>query len=128
MTLAEAAALTGLSRRALARRVERGSLPASKGSDGRRLVSRRDLAAAGLLDLATGEPPHWTKRGQPRADELARAVLEELTQRGIRIADLEAGHREQAEQIEALRRDLRAAKRERAELRRQLDELRRAYA
>jgi uncharacterized coiled-coil protein SlyX len=125
LTLAEAAELTGLTPRALARRIERRSLPATKGEDGLRYVSRRDLAAAGLLDLATGEPPAWTRRDRPPADQLAQAVIDELTARGIRIADLERGHAEQAEQIEELRRQIRDARRERTELQRQLDQLRR---
>jgi DNA-binding transcriptional MerR regulator len=120
LTLAEAAALTGLTQRALARRIERGSLPAAKNEEGRRTVTRRDLASAGLLDLATGKPPAWGRRGTPPADRLAQAILDELNARGVRIFELERGHEEQAEQIEELRRELREAKRERGELRSEL--------
>lgn len=120
LTLAEAAELTGLTPRALARRIERGSLPAEKNDEGRRTVTRGDLASAGLLDLATGKPPAWGRRGNPPAERLAQAILDELNARGVRIFELERGHEEQAAQIEELRRELREAKRERGELRREL--------
>jgi DNA-binding transcriptional MerR regulator len=125
LTLAEAAELTGLTPRALARRIERGSLAAEKNEGGRRTVTRRDLASAGLLDLATGKPPAWGRRGNPPADQLAQAILDELNARGVRIFELERGHAEQAEQIEDLRGELREAKRERSALRRELEKLRR---
>ncbi|MGH7483435.1 MAG: helix-turn-helix domain-containing protein [Longimicrobiales bacterium] len=124
MTLAEAAELTGLTQRALARRIERGSLPAQKNAGGRRTVTRRDLASAGLLDLATGRPPAWTRRGNPPADQLAQAILDELNARGVRIFELERGHEDQAVQIEELRHELREANRERAELRGEIEKLR----
>jgi hypothetical protein len=127
LTLAEASDLTGLSRKALARRVERGSLPAEKNDDGRHTVTLRDLAHAGLIDLATGKPPPRTL-AQPTASELARELARELTERGVQIFELERGHQEQAEQIAELRRQVAQARRERAELRRQTAEARRERA
>jgi phage shock protein A len=122
LTLAEAAELTGLTQRALARRMERGTLPAKKNDDGLRTVSRRELAAAGLLDLATGKPPAWTRRAPP-SEALARELLRELAERGVRIFELEQGHEQQAEEIAELRRELEQARREYAELRRELKRL-----
>jgi uncharacterized coiled-coil protein SlyX len=124
LTLAEAAELTGLTQGALARRIERGSLPAAKNEEGRRAVTRRELASAGLVDLATGMRPVWGRRGDPPADPLAQAILDELNARGVRIFELERGHEEQATQIEELRRELREARRERGELRREIEKLR----
>jgi hypothetical protein len=128
LTLAEAAELTGLTPRALARRIERGSLPAEKNENGRRTVTRHDLAAVGLLDLVTGKAPAWNVPGRPPSGELARAVLEELTARGVRIYELERRLAELSELIEEERkineeqqRQLDQAKRERAELRRQMN-------
>lgn len=125
LTLAEAAELTGLTQRALARRIERGTLPAEKNKGGLRTVARRDLASAGLLDLATGKPPAWGRRGNPPADQLAQAILDELNARGVRIFELERGHEEQAVQIEELRRELQEVNRERGELRGEIEKLRR---
>jgi hypothetical protein len=138
-TLAEAADLTGLTPRALARRIERGRLPATKGEDGKRYVSLRDLAAAGLLDATTKKRPAWAdERLEPSA--LARAVIDELSARGLRIYQLEQRlaqltdwTREQERQIEQARREreeirqelraqLEQARREREELRRRLEE------
>jgi hypothetical protein len=124
LTLAEAAELTGLTQGALARRIERGSLPATKNEEGRRTVTRRELASAGLLDLATGIRPIWGRRGDPPADRLAQAILDELNARGVRIFELERGHEEQAAHIEDLRRELREARHERGELRREIEKLR----
>ncbi len=49
LTLAEAAAETGLSQKAIARRIERGSLRAVHDDRGRRVVPRTELQRAGLL-------------------------------------------------------------------------------
>ena len=54
-TITEAADLTGLSRKAIARRVERGSLR-SVVRNGRRRVPRSELVRAGLLE-AGAQPP-----------------------------------------------------------------------
>lgn len=52
LTLTDAAGLAGCSRKALERRVERGSLVASRGDDGQRTVRVADLMRAGLVTLA----------------------------------------------------------------------------
>lgn len=49
MTISEAAAIAGISRKALARRVERGTLRSVKDAEGRHVVPRAELERAGLL-------------------------------------------------------------------------------
>ena len=61
-TITEAADLTGLSRKAIARRVERGSLR-SVVRNGRRRIPRSELARAGLLE----EAHHRPREGDPDA-------------------------------------------------------------
>jgi excisionase family DNA binding protein len=67
-TITEAAELTGTSRKAIARRVERGSLR-SVVRNGRRRIPRSELVRAGLL--AEGEQP---RDGAPAAPFLPRPV------------------------------------------------------
>lgn len=140
-TLAEAAELTGLTRRALARRIERGSLPAGK-RNGRRTVKLRDLVASGLIDPNTGERPPWSREGLDPS-ELARQVIETLTRQAIDLYELrraiadvadasERGHAEQAAALELarqerenLRRKIGQMDEDRAQLRRELGERRR---
>lgn len=55
LTISEAASSTGLSRKALTRRIERGSLRAVKDDRGRRVVPRGELERAELLN-ADGTP------------------------------------------------------------------------
>jgi excisionase family DNA binding protein len=50
LTISEAASATGLSRKALTRRIERGSLRAVKDERGRRVVPRGELERAELLN------------------------------------------------------------------------------
>lgn len=122
-SLAEAAALTGLTSQALARRIERGSLPAVK-VNGRRFVALRDLAAAGLLDPATRRRPRWA---EPHLDSaaLARELVAELTARGLRIFELERRLDELTSRTEQQQRELDQAKQERAEAKKERAELRR---
>lgn len=58
LTISEAAAATGFSRKAIARRVERGTLRAIKDDQGRRVVPRGELERTGMLgdDGAPGSP------------------------------------------------------------------------
>ena len=67
-TITEAAEITGLSRKAIARRVERGSLR-SVVRNGRRRVPRSELVRAGLLEEVGGSP-----RSDPSAPFLPRPV------------------------------------------------------
>ena len=67
-TITEAAEITGLSRKAIARRVERGSLR-SVVRNGRRRIPRSELVRAGLLEEAGGSP-----RSDPSAPFLPRPV------------------------------------------------------
>jgi DNA-binding transcriptional MerR regulator len=141
-TLAEAARLTGLSTRAIARRVERGSLPASK-RNGRRIVTLRALVEAGLIDPATRERPAWSRQGVDPA-EVARELIETVIRQAIDLHALrqaigdvadasERGHAEQAAALEAarqereeLRRKIAAMDEDRAALRRELAQVRRS--
>ena len=66
-TITEAAELTGLSRKAIARRVERGSLR-SVVRNGRRRIPRSELARSGLLDEGDQRP----LEGDPGAPFLPR--------------------------------------------------------
>ncbi len=50
LTIADAASATGISKKALARRIERGTLRAVHDDEGRRVVPRSELVRAGLLD------------------------------------------------------------------------------
>jgi DNA-binding transcriptional MerR regulator len=141
-TLAEAARLTGLSTRAIARRVERGSLPASK-RNGRRIVTLRALVEAGLIDPATRERPAWSRQCVDPA-EVARELIETVIRQAIDLHALrqaigdvadasERGHAEQAAALEAarqereeLRRKIAAMDEDRAALRRELAQVRRS--
>lgn len=62
LTISEAASLTGLSHKALTRRVERGSLRAVKDERGRRVVPRGELERAELLN-PDGSPGKEGSRG-----------------------------------------------------------------
>jgi excisionase family DNA binding protein len=73
-TISEAADLTGLSRKAIARRVERGSLRSVVRS-GRRRIPRSELERAGLLD--GGERP---RDGDPAAPFLPRPSSEAVAE------------------------------------------------
>lgn len=66
-TITEAADLTGMSRKAIARRVERGSLR-SVVRNGRRRIPRTELVRAGLLDEGAQRP----RDGSPSAPPLPR--------------------------------------------------------
>jgi hypothetical protein len=127
VTIAEAAELTGLTKRAIARRIERGGLPARLKKDGRRYVRVRNLAETGLLDLATGKPLPWRpEQIDPQA--LAREVVQTLVLQGIEINDLRqrlgALEEESRREDEGLRKQIEAGRRERGELRRQVERLR----
>lgn len=122
-TIAEASALTGLSKRALARRIERGQLPATK--EGRlRYVSARDLAAAGLLNPTTGERPGWARQ---RVDPavVAREIVDTLVRQSVELHDLRRQVRALIEESRhddgELRAEIERARAERRELRRLLD-------
>jgi excisionase family DNA binding protein len=69
-TITEAAQLTGSSRKAIARRVERGSLR-SVVRNGRRRIPRSELVRAGLLQGGDGEP----RAGDPAPPFLPRPAF-----------------------------------------------------
>lgn len=131
LTLAEAAALTGLSKVALARRIERGSLAATKERDGLRRVTLRALAEAGLVNPAQpGERPAWSRQGIDAAAvarELVRTVIEQavsLYELRRELAALAETTREKIVRMDNDRREMHTeldqARRERADLRRQV--------
>jgi hypothetical protein len=99
-TIAEAAELTGLSRKAIARRLERGSLR-SLVRNGRRLVPRSELVRAGLVseDGAAPEPAVTPPAPVAGAGEgspeimlaaLMRELLDRLERQGNEIASYRA--------------------------------------
>jgi excisionase family DNA binding protein len=126
LTIAEAAKLTGLSKQALRRRIERKSLPATR-RNGLRIVRAQDLAEAGLLDLLTGGPP--TMRAEKvDAQAVARELVQTVIRQGIelhnltqRLEELEAatraGHEAQQEELDQARRERRALQKQVRELR-----------
>ena len=112
-TIAEAAELVGLSRKAVARRVERGSLR-SVVRDGRRLIPRSELVRTGLLpdegrewgrdvDLAELPIPAATPAQQP--DTALVGLVRELLERVERQATEIAQFRALTVQAESLRAD-----------------------
>jgi excisionase family DNA binding protein len=93
LTISEAASATGLSRKALTRRIERGSLRAVKDDRGRRVVPRGELERSGLLNVdgTPGEEGHpggalvvWRdlyeqeRQEREESDAHARALEHEL--------------------------------------------------
>jgi excisionase family DNA binding protein len=117
-TISEAAELTGLSRKAVTRRVERGSLR-SLVRRGRRLIPRSELVRAGLIppeaDSANrtvstpGLPsPQTTPLADPLSpfgDQALAALLRELLERLERQASEIAHYRAITAQAESLRWD-----------------------
>jgi excisionase family DNA binding protein len=125
-TIAEASELTGLSKRALARRIERGQLPAAK-EGGLRYVTAHDLVSAGLMNPATGKPPVWTgARVDPSV--VAKEIVQTLVQQSIELHELRRQLRSLIEESRHDDRELRAeierAREERRQLRLLLDEAR----
>ena len=101
-TIAEAAELTGLSRKAIARRIERGSLR-SLVRNGRRLVPRSELVRAGLVPeegAAAPEPastwqapvPNAGAEGSPEVmlASLMRELLDRLERQNTELASYRA--------------------------------------
>jgi hypothetical protein len=99
-TIAEAAELTGLSRKAIARRLERGSLR-SLVRNGRRLVPRSELVRAGLMTEDGAAPEHAAvapspvpggETGSPEVmlAALMRELLDRLERQGNEIASYRA--------------------------------------
>ncbi len=117
-TISEAAELTGLSRKAVTRRVERGSLR-SLVRRGRRLIPRSELVRAGLIPPEADSPERTTPtpglpspQSTPLADPLSPfgdqalgALLRELLERLERQAGEIAQFRAITAQAESLRWD-----------------------
>ena len=80
LTLTDAATLAGCSRKALERRVERGSLAAMRDDDGQRRVRVADLLRAGLVTLtpACAEPgaaPERIAEAESEVEALRTALV-----------------------------------------------------
>jgi len=80
LTLTDAATLAGCSRKALERRVERGSLVARRDDDGQRRVRLADLLRAGLVTLTpacadTGPAPVRMAEAEGEVDALRTALV-----------------------------------------------------
>jgi excisionase family DNA binding protein len=115
-TIAEAAEVTGLSRKAISRRVERGSLR-SLVRNGRRRIPRSELVRAGLLAEDAETTPELDPRalllprpapagdleGADRAEGLLVALVRELLDRVERQASEAAQMRALTVQAESLR-------------------------
>ncbi|MDH4102861.1 MAG: helix-turn-helix domain-containing protein [Thermoleophilia bacterium] len=124
-TIAEASGLTGLSKRALARRIERGQLPATR--EGRlRYVEAGALVEAGLLDPATGAPPSWAQKSMS-PDVVAREVVQTLVRQSVELHEMHGHIRslidESRREDVALRDELERARKERRDLRRALEDV-----
>jgi helix-turn-helix protein len=125
-TIAEASRLTGLSKRALARRIERGQLPASK--EGRlRYVTARDLVGVGLMHPTTGNPPVWAG-ARVDASVVAKEIVQTLVQQSVELHDLRRELRSLIEESRhddlELRNEIERAREDRRQLRRMLEEAR----
>jgi excisionase family DNA binding protein len=115
-TVSEAAELTGLSRKAVARRIERGSLRCVV-RDGRRRIPHAELVRAGLVDdeehvdeefdprflLPEGARPHGDLPVPYDANQTLAAVIRELFDRFERQAAELANFRALTVQAESLR-------------------------
>ena len=109
-TIAEAAELTGLTRKALARRVERGSLQ-SLVRGGRRMIPHAELVRTGLiLDGESGERPAATDAPAGGGEDitgtdlsLVASLMRELMDRLERQAGEIAQFRQLTVQAESLR-------------------------
>jgi excisionase family DNA binding protein len=125
-TIAEASEITGLSKRALARRIERGQLRATK-DGGLRYIDTGELVKAGLLNPNTGSRPDWAHR-QVKPEVIAREVVETLIRQSVELHDLRRELRSLIEESRhddhELRGEIERAREERRQLRRMLDEAR----
>jgi hypothetical protein len=79
LTLTDAAMLAGCSRKALERRVERGSLHVSHGEDGQRAVRLADLMRSGLVALMptcapVGSAPARVEEAESELEALRAAL------------------------------------------------------
>ncbi|MGH3022196.1 MAG: helix-turn-helix domain-containing protein [Gaiellaceae bacterium] len=115
-TITEAAELTGTSRKAIARRVERGSLR-SVVRNGRRRIPRSELVRAGLLEETAGRAPRSAPSSPPlphpasggelaeieRPDDMLSALFREVLDRFERQSQEIAQYRALTVQAESLR-------------------------
>ena len=123
MTIAEASAATGLTEKALRRRVERGSLRSTRGHDGRVRVLVPDLEDAGLLSPGGAARGHVPLGDAPAGNELVRELVTALREQERELAELRLITQE-AESLKAdrsrLEQELFAARSEADELRQRL--------
>lgn len=148
MTIAEAAAATGHSERAIRARVDRGTLRAWKGPDNKRRIPRIDLVHAGLLDdesaaeaaAAPATPQQGSGSGSAATAatdqsalvltlwEKAEQAVREATEHRLisqyaetRLAEAEATAKRFEEALHEARSDAAVAKAEAERLQRELD-------
>ena len=129
-TIAEASDITGLSKRALARRIERGQLPATK--EGRlRYIESSDLVEAGLLNPSTGTRPDWAPRSV-KPEVIAREVVDTLIRQSVELYELRKEIRSLIEESRRddteLRGEIERARQERRDLRRTIERMREEFA
>ena len=114
LTLTDAAGLAACSRKALERRVERGSLTAHAGADGQRMVRLGDLMRAGLVEPAPAGADRHPAPAAEAEHELAamraalvvtEAALQRVRgeMRDMRVALADAETRAQAAEQELTR-------------------------
>jgi phage shock protein A len=119
LTIAEASEITGLSRRALARRIERGSLSAVR-RNGLRYLESRELASAGLLNLQTGRPPDWAG-GPLEPEAVARELVQTVIRQTLELAQLQEAVEKARQEREAIRAKIAEMDADRADLRAELE-------
>jgi excisionase family DNA binding protein len=125
-TIAQASEITGLSKRAIARRIERGQLRATK--DGRlRYIDERDLVQAGLLNPSTGARPTWSNQ-KVNPEVIAREVVETLVRQSVELHELRGQVRSLIDESRRddleLREEIERARQERRDLRQTIERMR----
>jgi hypothetical protein len=90
LSIRDAAAATGLTPKALRRRIERGTL-GSRMVDGRRRITMEELSERGLLlALGAGGSPRAAERPALRPSPAIAALTDRIRALERRVADLEA--------------------------------------
>ena len=123
MTIAEASIATGLTEKALRRRLERGTLRSTRGHDGRLRLLVADLEGIGLTSPLGAPSGHVPPGDSPQGNELIRELITALRTQERELTELRLITRE-AESLQAdrhrLEQELFAARNEAAELRQRL--------
>ncbi len=125
-TISEAAEATGLTAKALRSRVDRGSIPAVQGRDGKRRIPHSELFRAGLLPLqddpAEAGAPHQPRAGHPAGLDVSalidRLIAAESAQQiaGLLTQQADERARNETERAQRLEDELHEARSRIAEL------------